>query len=107
MVPTPTNPATNERTILNAARAGGESAFARLLEEHRSGLALYCYLMLGDSDAGRDALGDAVLTAWRERGLVDAHTDARTWLYRTAARVCINAVDGERPCSGSKDNSRV
>ncbi len=98
------NPSPDERSLLIAARAGCELAFGTLVEEHRSGLELYCYLMLGDSEAGRHAMCETLLTAWRERGGPDAREDARTWLYRAAARVCIEAVDGE-PMSSATDNS--
>lgn len=78
-------------------------AFGTLVDEHRSGLELYCFLMLGDSEAGRHAMCETLLTAWRERGGPDAREDARTWLYRTAARVCIEAVDGAPMSSDAED----
>lgn len=99
----PPNGTTDERSLLIAARGGCERAFATLVDEHRSGLELYCYLMLGDSEAGRHAMCETLLTAWRERGGPDARAGARTWLYRAAARVCIEAVDGP-PMSSDADD---
>jgi DNA-directed RNA polymerase specialized sigma24 family protein len=46
----------------------------------------------GDVAFARYVLADAVLIAWRERGFVEPETDARTWLYKLASRVCIEAV---------------
>jgi DNA-directed RNA polymerase specialized sigma24 family protein len=89
--------------LLREARAGSECAFGALVSEHLSGLALYCYLMLGDREAGRDALCETLVAAWRERELVEPRTDARTWLYRAAARVCIEAADGKPMSLGAED----
>lgn len=82
-----------ERALLAAARAGDARAFRCRLDRHRFGLELYCYLMVGGDVAfARYVLADAVLIAWRERGFVEPETDARTWLYKLASRVCIEAV---------------
>jgi RNA polymerase sigma-70 factor, ECF subfamily len=83
-----------ERALLAAARAGDARAFRCLLDRHRFGLELYCYLMVGGDVAfARRVLTDAVLTGWRERGFVGPETDARMWLYKLASRVCIEAAD--------------
>lgn len=99
----PPNRSIDERRLLSEARGGCERAFGTLVDEHRSGLELYCYLMLGDLEAGRHAMCETLLTAWRERGGPDAREDARTWLYRAAARVCIEAVDGEPMSSDAEE----
>lgn len=44
--------------------------------------------MLGDPDAAERALAETVVTAWRERGLVENATTVRIWLYRIATRIC-------------------
>jgi RNA polymerase sigma-70 factor (ECF subfamily) len=95
-----------ERVLLAAARAGDARAFRCLLDRHRFGLELYCYLMVGGEVAfARRVLADAVLTAWRERGFVGPETDARMWLYKLASRACIEAADDHMldrgPTSGS------
>lgn len=81
-----------ERALLLAAQRGDEHAFARLVERHRSGLECFCYLMLGDQHDARRALSETVLTAWRERVLVEPDMKARMWLYRVAVRVCDQAA---------------
>lgn len=90
-----------DRPLLAAARAGDAHAFRYLLDRHRFGLELYCYLMVGGDVAfARRVLADAVLTAWRERGFVGPETDARAWLYKLASRVCIEAAGDQLPDRG-------
>jgi hypothetical protein len=83
----------DEQALLAAARAGDEEAFGRLVERHREGLEQFCSLMLGDAHDGACALEEAVLTAWRERELVQPVTTARMWLYRIAMIACLEDLD--------------
>jgi DNA-directed RNA polymerase specialized sigma24 family protein len=85
-----------EQALLHAARAGDERALGLLLDRHRSGLELYCYLALGDRAQARTALADTALAAWAERDSGEPATSARMWLYRLAVRVCTEAHPG--PC---------
>src|SRR5262249_34750161 len=95
-----------ERALLAAAGAGDARAFRCLLDRHRFGLELYCYLMVGGDVAfARRVLADAVLTAWRERGFVGPETDARMWLYKLASRVCIEAAGDHLPDRGPTSGS--
>jgi RNA polymerase sigma-70 factor, ECF subfamily len=96
----------DERALLAAARAGDARAFRCLLDRHRFGLELYCYLMVGGDVAfARRALADAVLTAWRERGFIGPETDARMWLYKLASRVFVEAAGDHRPDRGPTSGS--
>jgi RNA polymerase sigma-70 factor, ECF subfamily len=92
----------DEAGLLESARAGDENAFAVLLERHRCGLELCCYLMLGDPDAARHAVADTAVSAWRERTLVEPRASARIWLYRVAVRICCEAA-GDPISFGSED----
>jgi DNA-directed RNA polymerase specialized sigma24 family protein len=80
--------------LLDAARAGDECALGLLLDRHRTGLELYCYLSLGDRAKARTALADTALAAWEERDNGEPATSARMWLYRLAVRVCCEAHPG-------------
>jgi DNA-directed RNA polymerase specialized sigma24 family protein len=49
-------------------------------------LELYCYLMAGDRESGRDLFESTLLMAWRERALGTPQTMSRMWLYAAATR---------------------
>jgi DNA-directed RNA polymerase specialized sigma24 family protein len=82
----------DECVLLAAACAGDQQAFGMLLERYRPGLEVLCGLMLGDPQHADDAMGEAVLTAWRERGLATTSPSVRMWLYRIALRACTDAL---------------
>jgi RNA polymerase sigma-70 factor (ECF subfamily) len=86
----------DEQMLLEAARAGDERALGLLLDRHRSGLELCCYLMLGDRCKARGAISETALAAWNARTGADPATSARIWLYRTALAVCAEAERGDR-----------
>ena len=84
----------DDRSLLAAARLGDERAYGRLVEHHRSGLELYCELMLGCPDQAREAVQETLLRAWRELGRLDPSVSARIWLYRLATGACLEDPDG-------------
>lgn len=81
---------------LDAAHSGDERAFGVLLERHRPGLETFCCMMLGDRLQAEHAMQEAVVDAWRERGLAPASSSMRIWLYRIAVRVCLEVLEGTR-----------
>jgi hypothetical protein len=84
----------DEQALLDATRLGDERALGLLLDRHRSGLELYCYLALGDRAKARTALAETALAAWEERGDGEPARSARMWLYRLAVRACSETQDG-------------
>ena len=77
--------------LIARARAGDGDAFRELTEPHRRELQVHCYRMLGSVQDAEDALQDALLTAWQGLGGFEGRASLRTWLYRIATNVCLNA----------------
>ena len=75
-----------------AAVAPDQENFDELVAPHRGELHAHCYRMLGSLHDADDALQDALLRAWRALPAFHGHSAPRTWLYRIATNVCLDAL---------------
>jgi RNA polymerase sigma-70 factor (ECF subfamily) len=73
----------------NTAR---ETEFRRLVDPHRAALHAHCYRMLGSVHDAEDALQETLLRAWRALPALERRSSARSWLYRIATNVCLDAL---------------
>jgi RNA polymerase sigma-70 factor, ECF subfamily len=85
-------PKAREETLLAAARSGDETAFARLIEPHRPALQAHTYRMLGSMQDAEDAVQDTLVRAWRALPRFGGRSSVRTWLYKIATNVALNAI---------------
>lgn len=75
---------------------GSAVELERALEAHRRELTGYCYRMLGDGADADDAVQESMLRAWRGLGSFEGRSTLRSWLYRLAHHVCIDALRSAR-----------
>ena len=81
-----------EQSLLDSARAGDEAAFAELVEAYRRELEVHCYRILGSLQDAEDALQETLLRAWAALPGFAARSSVRTWLYKVATNVSLDAI---------------
>ena len=74
--------------------ATAQPAIAGELEQYRRELTGYCYRMLGSAFEAEDAVQETMLRAWRSLDRFEGRSALKSWLYRIAANVCFDQLNG-------------
>lgn len=86
----------SESSLLSAAIAGDEGAYAKLVEPHRRLLHAHCYRMFGSVQDAEDAVQETLIKAWRGLVQFEGRSSLRSWLYSIATNVCLRMIERRR-----------
>ncbi|MGW7057263.1 sigma-70 family RNA polymerase sigma factor [Streptomyces sp. NPDC054904] len=73
-------------------RGEGGGPVVERLDAFRGELTGYCYRMLGSAFEAEDAVQETMVRAWRGIGGFEERASLRTWAYRIATNVCLDAL---------------
>lgn len=78
--------------LVDAARAGDQSAFAELAGPYRHELQVHCYRMLGSVEDAEDVVQETYLRAWTRLDSFAGRAPFRAWMYGIATHACLDAL---------------
>lgn len=75
-----------------ALPSNNPEGFPRAVESHRQELLLHCYRLIGSMHDAEDMVQETFLRAWRGLSRFQGRSSVRSWLYRIATNVCLDAL---------------
>ena len=93
--------AVSDEMLIGRIAAGDRRAFTAFTRRHGDFLYACAVRMMRESFEAQDAVQETLLRVWQKAGLwrPDGGASVRTWMYRIAYNVCIDALRRRRPHS--------
>jgi RNA polymerase sigma-70 factor (ECF subfamily) len=92
-----------ELQLLERLKAGDQSAYAELVDEHAGRIYNLALRMLGDEAAAEDVLQETFLNAFKAIERFEGRSSLGTWLYRIANNAALMQIRKREPQSFSMD----
>jgi RNA polymerase sigma-70 factor (ECF subfamily) len=85
-----------EKALVDQARNGQESAFARLVEAHSEKVIQLAWRLIGNRSDAEEISQEAFLRLFRSLPTFRGDSSVGTWLYRTVSRLAIDHLRREK-----------
>lgn len=89
-----------DEELMRLAASGDTGAFEELFERYADRLVGFCYRYLGERAAAEDAAQATWVKVYRARCRYDGRAAFAPWLYRIAARTCIDVIRRRKHAAG-------
>ncbi|MGI8662191.1 MAG: RNA polymerase sigma factor [Acidimicrobiales bacterium] len=86
----------DDRSLVDAARAGDRAALDALLRRHHERIHALCRRLTGDPTDALDATQEALIAIVRGLPRFDGRAAFRTWSYRVATNACLDELRRRR-----------
>ena len=92
MSPSPNEKSEKAATPSVSFSGSHPEGFQRAVEMHRKELLVHCYRFVGSMHDAEDLVQESYLRAWRGLSRFQGRSSVRSWLYRIATNVCLDAL---------------
>lgn len=97
---------TPEEIWIEAAKAGDQEAFARIVEQYQKPVFSVCYRMLGTPTAAEDAAQETFIRAFQALERYDPDRSFATWILSIASNYSIDQLRKKKVTLLSMDNEK-
>ncbi|MBT3337890.1 MAG: sigma-70 family RNA polymerase sigma factor [Anaerolineae bacterium] len=87
----------NDRSLIQLAAQGDQSAFGKLVQLHQSAVFNVAYRMLGNRRDAEDAAQEAFVRAYKAFNSFDTERPVLPWLKKIVTNLCLNRIKAHRP----------
>ena len=85
-------PGGTDEALLQACASGDQAAFRALFERYELALTRFFVHLLGSREDAEEAVVDTFVRVWRGAAAYRGEASARTWLYRIAHHLALDAL---------------